>query len=252
MKTLTTLFRHMMAKRLALVGVLPALGLFGYSQAHAADLTLPEELIGATEGFLEFMVEDYLQRSEITARHEIQVNPLDPRLRLAACDSDLTQSLESPAQPVGRVTVRVSCEGSTPWTVFVPAQVRIFRPVVVVKTALRRDSIIGAGDVALVEQDVSLLNRGYVTEVEQVIGRKLTRATRTDQVLTPAMLQLAEAVRRGDQVVISARSGGINVRMQGEALSGGTLGQQISVRNLTSQRVIRARVTGPGQVEVEM
>ena len=242
----------MMAKRLALVGVLPALGLFGYSQAHAADLTLPEELIGATEGFLEFMVEDYLQRSEITARHEIQVTPLDPRLRLAACDSDLTQSLESPAQPVGRVTVRVSCEGSTPWTVFVPAQVRIFRPVVVVKTALRRDSIIGAGDVALVEQDVSLLNRGYVTEVEQVIGRKLTRATRTDQVLTPAMLQLAEAVRRGDQVVISARSGGINVRMQGEALSGGTLGQQISVRNLTSQRVIRARVAGPGQVEVEM
>ena len=242
----------MMAKRLALVGVLPALGLFGYSQAHAADLTLPEELIGATEGFLEFMVEDYLQRSEITARHEIQVNPLDPRLRLAACDSDLTQSLESPAQPVGRVTVRVSCEGSTPWTVFVPAQVRIFRPVVVVRTALRRDSIIGAGDVALVEQDVSLLNRGYVTEVEQVIGRKLTRATRTDQVLTPAMLQLAEAVRRGDQVVISARSGGINVRMQGEALSGGTLGQQISVRNLTSQRVIRARVAGPGQVEVEM
>lgn len=242
----------MMAKRLALVGVLPALGLFGYSQAHAANLTLPEELIGATEGFLEFMVEDYLERSEITARHEIQVNPLDPRLRLAACDSDLTQSLESPAQPVGRVTVRVSCEGSTPWTVFVPAQVRIFRPVVVVKTALRRDSIIGAGDVALVEQDVSLLNRGYVTEVEQVIGRKLTRATRTDQVLTPAMLQLAEAVRRGDQVVISARSGGINVRMQGEALSGGTLGQQISVRNLTSQRVIRARVAGPGQVEVEM
>lgn len=242
----------MMAKRLALVGVLPALGLFGYSQAHAADLTLPEELIGATEGFLEFMVEDYLERSEITARHEIQVNPLDPRLRLAACDSDLTQSLESPAQPVGRVTMRVSCEGSTPWTVFVPAQVRIFRPVVVVKTALRRDSIIGAGDVALVEQDVSLLNRGYVTEVEQVIGRKLTRATRTDQVLTPAMLQLAEAVRRGDQVVISARSGGINVRMQGEALSGGTLGQQISVRNLTSQRVIRARVAGPGQVEVEM
>ncbi|WP_203792454.1 flagellar basal body P-ring formation chaperone FlgA [Aquipseudomonas alcaligenes] len=252
MKTLTTLFRHMMAKRLALVGVLPALGLFGYSQAHAADLTLPEELIGATEGFLEFMVEDYLERSEITARHEIQVNPLDPRLRLAACDSNLTQSLESPAQPVGRVTVRVSCEGSTPWTVFVPAQVRIFRPVVVVKTALKRDSIIGAGDVALVEQDVSLLNRGYVTEVEQVIGRKLTRATRTDQVLTPAMLQLAEAVRRGDQVVISARSGGINVRMQGEALSDGTLGQQISVRNLTSQRVIRARVTGPGQVEVEM
>jgi flagellar basal body P-ring formation protein FlgA len=252
MNALTTLSRRMMAKRLGLAGVLPALGLFGYSALHAAPLTLPEELIGATEGFLEFMVEDYLERSEIPARHEIQVNPLDPRLRLAACDSDLTQHLESPAQPVGRVTVRVSCEGSTPWTVFVPAQVRIFRPVVVLKTPLKRDSVVGPNDIALIEQDIGLLNRGYLTDPAQAIGKKLTRPTQADQVLTPAQLQLAESVKRGDQVVITARSGGISVRMQGEALSGGSLDQQIGVRNLSSQRVVRARVVGPGQVEVEM
>lgn len=239
-----------MAKRLA--AVLPALGLLGYSSLHAAPLTQPEELIGATEGFLEFMIEDYLERSEIQARYEIQVNPLDPRLRLAACDNDLTQSLESPAQPVGRVTVRVSCTGSVPWTVFVPAQVRLFRPVAVVKAPLKRDSIVGAEDIAMIEQDIGLLNRGYVSDPAQAIGKKLTRPAQVDQVLTPAQLQQAESVRRGDQVVIAARSGGINVRMQGEALSGGTLGQQISVRNLSSQRVVRARVIGPGQVEVEM
>jgi len=250
MNALTTLFRRMMAKRLATV--LPALGLFGYSSLQAAPVTLPEELIGATEGFLEFMVEDYLERSEIQARHEIRVNSLDPRLRLAACDSDLTQSLESPAQPVGRVTVRVSCPGSTPWTVFVPAQVRIFRPVVVLKNPLKRDSLIGADDIALIEHDIGLLGRGYLTDPAQAIGKKLTRPAQADQVLTPAQLRLAESVKRGDQVVIAARSGGISVRMQGEALSAGSLGQQISVRNLSSQRVVRARVTGPGQVEVEM
>lgn len=240
----------MMAK--SLVAVLPALGLLGYSSLHAAPLTLPEELIGATEGFLEFMVEDYLERSEIQARHEIQVNPLDPRLRLAACDSDLTQSLESPAQPVGRVTVRVSCPGSAPWTVFVPAQVRIFRPVVVLKTPLKRGSQIGPDDIALIERDVGLLGRGYITDPAQVAGKKLTRPARVDQVLIPAQLSLAESVKRGDQVVIAARSGGIQVRVQGEALSAGSRGQQINVRNLSSQRVVRARVVGPGQVEVEM
>lgn len=242
----------MMAKSLFFAGVVPALGLLGYSSLYAASLTLPEELIGATEGFLEFTVEDYLERSEIPARHEIQVNSIDPRLRLAACDSDLTQSLESPAQPIGRVTVRVSCEGSTPWTVFIPAQVRIFRPVAVLKNPLKRDSVIGPADIAMIEQDVGLLNRGYISDPEQAIGKKLTRPLQADQVLTPNILQVAESVRRGDQVVIAARSGGINVRMQGEALSGGTLGQQINVRNLSSQRVVRARVTGPGQVEVEM
>lgn len=242
----------MMAKRLCNAVVLPALGLLGYQSLHAATQTLPEELIGATEGFLEFMVEDYLERSEIQARYEIKVNPVDPRLRLAACDDDLTQALESPEQPVGRVTVRVSCEGSTPWSVFIPAQVRIFRAVAVLKSPLKRDSIIAPGDIAMVEQDVGLLKRGYIVDPMQVVGRKLTRQLQVDQVITPAQLQMADAIRRGDQVVILASSGGISVRMQGEALSAGTLGQQISVRNLSSQRVIRARVTGPGQVEVEM
>ncbi|MEO4048332.1 flagellar basal body P-ring formation chaperone FlgA [Pseudomonas sp. CAU 1711] len=246
----TTLSRRMMAK--SLLAVLPALGLLGYSSLHAAQLTLPEELIGATEGFLEFAVEDYLKRSEIQARHEIQVSPLDPRLRLASCDSDLTQSLESPTQPIGRVTVRVSCPGSTPWTVFVPAQVRILRPVVVLKTPLKRGSPIGADDIALIERDIGQLGRGYITDPAQAVGKKLTRPARVDQVLIPAQLSLVESVKRGDQVVIAARSGGISVRMQGEALSAGSLGQQISVRNLSSQRVVRARVVGPGQVEVEM
>lgn len=242
----------MMAKRRTLLGVLPALCLLGYNPLQAAALTSPEELIGATEGFLEFTVEDYLERSELQARYEINVNPLDPRLRLAACDSDLTQSLESPAQPVGRVTVRVSCPGSAPWTLFVPAQVHLLLPVVVSTRPLDRETIIGADDITLIEQDIGPLSRGYLTSPELVIGRKMTRALRAGQPLTPALLQVAESIKRGDQVVISARSGAINVRMPGEALSGGTLGQQISVRNLGSQRVIKARVMGPGQVEVEM
>jgi flagella basal body P-ring formation protein FlgA len=53
-------------------------------------------------------------------------------------------------------------------------------------------------------------------------------------------------------VVISARSGTLNVRMPGEALSNGGMSEQIKVKNLNSQRVIKARVTAPGQVEVAL
>ncbi|MBB1519608.1 flagellar basal body P-ring formation chaperone FlgA [Aquipseudomonas guryensis] len=252
MNAITTLSRRLMAKRRTLAGVLPALCLLGYSSLQAGSFTLPEELIGASEGFLEFTVEDYLERSEIQARYEIRINPLDPRLRLAACDSDLTQSLESPVQPVGRVTVRVSCEGSSPWTVFVPAQVRLFRPIVVATRPLKRDQVLGPADVSMIEQDIGPLSRGYLTDAAQAIGKKLTRPLQADQVLTPASLELAESIRRGDQVVITARSGTISVRMPGEALSDGVLGEQINIRNQRSQRTVRARVVGPGQVEVEM
>ncbi len=241
-----------MAKSLRCLAVLPALMALGYSTLTTASVTLPDQLIGETQRFLEQAVEDYLQRSNIQARHEVQINRLDPRLRLPLCDQPLTTTLETPAEPVGRVTMRVRCDGAAPWTVFVPGQVRLYREVVTLVRPVKREGVLGEADIMLAERDVGLLNQGYLTEMEQAIGRKATRAMQPDQVLAPVHIRQAEVIRRGDQVVISARSGGINVRMPGEALSDGAIGKQISVRNQRSQRVVRARVTGPGQVEVSM
>ena len=226
------------------------LALSTYSRADA--FTSPEQLIGVTQGFLEFTVEDYLATSQTEGRYQIQVNNLDPRLRLAQCDKDLTASLESPAQPMGRVTVRVRCEGSSPWTIFVPAQVKLFREVVTVLHPLKRGTIISDDDVVLRERDVGLITQGYMTAVELVVGQKLLRPMVTDQVLTLTHLEQAAVVRKGDQVVINARSGTLTVRMPGEALSDGGLSEQVRVKNLNSKRVIKARITGPGQVEVAL
>lgn len=252
MNTETTTYRRSLAKCRYWLAVVPALLGIGYSTAVSAEATRPEQLIGAGEVFLEQAVSDYLQRSNIAGRHQIQINRLDPRLRLPLCEQPLTTTLESPAEPIGRVTLRVRCDGSSPWTVFVPGQVRLYREVVIASRPLKRDNLLTEMDVLLAERDVGLLNQGYLTTLPQAIGKKLTRPLQPDQVLAPAHVQMADAVRKGDQVVISARSGGISVRMPGEALSDGTVGKQISVRNQRSNRVVKARVVGPGQVEVAM
>ena len=226
------------------------LGVGTYSRADA--FTSPEQLIGVTQGFLEFTVEDYLATSQTEGRYQIQVNNLDPRLRLAHCDKELTATLESPAQPMGRVIVRVRCEGGSPWTIFVPAQVKLFRDVVIVNHPLKRGMVIDYADVILRERDISLINQGYLTATELAVGQKLLRPVITDQVLTLTHLEQVATVRKGDHVVISARSGTLSVKMPGEALSDGGLSEQIRVKNLNSKRVIRARVTAPGQVEVAL
>lgn len=222
------------------------------SAARADNVTLPEQLIGVTQGFLEFTVEDYLATSQIEGRYEIEVNNLDPRLRMAGCDRQLTATLESPAQPLGRVTVRIQCEGAAPWTVFVPAQVRLFREVVTTTRPLKRDSVITEADVALRERDIGAMGQGFLVSVDEAVGMKLIRPTVIDQVLTPVFLEQQALVLKGDHVVIIARSGTLAVRMPGEALAQGGLSEQIRVRNLNSKRVVKARVTGPGQVEVAM
>ena len=220
------------------------------ASARADAFTSPEQLIGVTQGFLEFTVEDYLATSQTEGRYEVQVNNLDPRLRLAHCDKDLTASLESPARPLGRVIVRVRCEGLTPWTIFVPAQVKLFREVVTVNHPLKRGTVVDYADVTLRERDVSQINQGYLTALELAVGQTLLRPMVSDQLLTLTHLEQAAAVRKGDHVVISARSGSLSVRMPGEALSDGGLSEQIRVKNLNSKRVVKARITAPGQVEV--
>ncbi len=252
MKPRTSSSRQPLAICRSLRPVLLALPLLGYSVGAPASVTTPEELIGAAESFLESAVVEYLQRSEIQGRHEISINRIDPRLRLPQCDQALSVRLESPAQPMGRVTLRVRCDGSAPWTVFVPGEVRLFRPVLILTRPMKRKSVLSAADVSLVERDVGQLNQGYLTDPVQAIGKKLTRQLQSEQVLAPNYLEIVDAIRKGDQVVISARSSTVNVRMPGEALSNGAPGEQIQVRNLRSQRVIRARVIGPGQVEVAM
>lgn len=250
MKTHTTNFRRLARH---LYSLLAALCLLAPGARTLADaFTMPEQLIGVTQGFLEFTVEDYLATSQTEGRYEIEVNNLDPRLRMPLCDQQLGANLESPAQPIGRVTVRVRCDGSSPWTVFVPAQVHLYRNVVTMNRALKRDTIIGEGDVSLRERDVGMLKQGFLGELEQAVGQKVVRPTVVDQVLTPAHIENAELINKGDQVVITARTGGLAVRMPGEALSKGALAEQIRVRNLNSKRVVKARVTGPGQVEVSM
>ncbi|TFF06702.1 flagellar basal body P-ring formation protein FlgA [Pseudomonas sp. BCA14] len=249
----TTVSRHLRLRyRRLLCVTMVLLALTAGATARGDNVTLPDLLIGVTQGFLEFTVEDYLATTQTPGRYEIQVNQLDPRLRMPMCDKELTATLESPAQPIGRVTVKVRCEGTSPWTVFVPAQVKLFRDVVVVTRPLKRTGIIGFEDVALRERDISLINQGYLTSVDQAIGQKLTRPMVTDQVITLVHLEQAEVIRKGDQVVISASSGALTVKMPGEALSNGGMSEQIRVKNLNSNRVIKAQVTAPGQVEVAL
>jgi flagella basal body P-ring formation protein FlgA len=214
---------------------------------------LIDQLIGATTQFLEREIETYLERSLRDARYEVRVNRLDNRLRLPLCpEGALSAELESPAEPVGRVTVRLSCESEVRWRLFVPAEVSLFQPVLVTTRPLPRHGVIAPKDVTLMERDVGLLNNAYLTQLDQVSGLRLRRAVTADTVLAPNHLEQQEVVKRGDKVVISAANTQVSVRMPGEALENGNLGSQIRVRNVRSGRVVKGRVTGPGQVEVAM
>jgi len=208
-------------------------------------LAAGDGVIGAVQVFLERSAQKYTQQNHLQARPKVRVEPLDARLREPRCTKPLQLSLEG-RQALGRVSVRVRCAAPN-WTLLLPAQVQIHAKVLAASRPLKRGERLMPADFYPVERDIGTLQKGFLTDIRAIENQQLTRTLSAGQVLLASHLKAAQLVARGEQVQILWHSSGIQVQMSGEALSGGSLGQQIRVRNLASQRVVRARVSAPGQ-----
>ncbi|MCC7413262.1 MAG: flagellar basal body P-ring formation protein FlgA [Gammaproteobacteria bacterium] len=182
----------------------------------------------------------------------VSVARLDPRLRLAACPVALDAFLPPGTNGGSISTVGVRCGGGKPWVLYVPVTVHRLREVAVLVRSVPRGAVLGAADLRLERTDVGALTQGYYRAEELPVGMVLRRALAAGTVLMPQHLETRLAVRRGERVILTADVGGAVVRMTGEALANGAVGDTVRVRNLTSRRVVEGTVADGGVVEVRL
>lgn len=188
--------------------------------------------------------------SQDGARVVVEADQIDHRLRLVRCESPLAVSIPAGRRSSRRVTAEVRCLGPRSWQIYVPARVVVYQDVVVAARAMSRGSVLAEGDVKLAEQDTSTLPYGFILRTEHAIGSRLRRDINAGKAVTPAMLETPALIKRGQQVTLEARNGGMVVRTAGVAKSDGVKGQVISVENTSSQRVVHAIVRSGKTVEV--
>ncbi len=201
--------------------------------------------------FMAGHLEDLNQQYGKTVSTSFKIGALDARLNMPDCPSPLTVELKS-STTVGHTNVRVSCQHSSPWTIFIPVTVNLYRQVVTTLTPISKGTIVTQQHLQTRKVAVGSLNGTYYTEVNALVGMQAKRNIRADTAVLETFLELPVLVKRGEAVVMSAKSGSLMVKMQGTALKDGHGGEQIRVRNTQSKRIINARVTGPGQVAVAM
>lgn len=235
-------------KRLIFILTFLSLGIAGTAQAGVG----AKQLRRAVTDFLAGKRAELLANYTAGTRLEYRINPLDSRLQLADCDQPLALDVKD-LSPVGnRLNVHVRCPGSARWALYVPVTLAIWQPVVVVKRPLARGAVISAADLELEEQDVATLNSPYFSSIQEAAGSVARRPLAAGSPLLASQIEAPLLVQRGQTVVLSARQGTLQVKMNGVAESDGRRGDRISVRNSQSQRLIEGRVTGPGQVEVTL
>jgi len=175
---------------------------------------------------------------------------LDRRIRLPACGQPLEASVPFRARSSARVTARVQCAGPKPWKLHVPVQLSVFQQVVVTKRAMPRDSVLTAADISLAERDTGELDYGFLSAAADAVGQQLRRPLAAGEAVTPGHLEMPALVKRGQQVILQARSGGLDIRMAGVAQEDGVRGQVIGVVNESSGREVEAIVRSAKSVEV--
>ena len=182
----------------------------------------------------------------------LQAAPLDPRLRVAACDRDLTGAITNGGQVRAQTTVGVRCEGQVRWTVYTSVSVESETTVLIARRALPRDAEVTAADFTVETRWVPGFASAYVRAPAALAGQRLGRGIGAGEALAAEVLAPANLIHRGQQVVLLAHAGGLEVRMTGIALGDGRASQRIRVQNQSSQRVVEGVVLSSNEIEIPL
>jgi len=98
--------------------------------------------------------------------------------------------------------------------------------------------------------DLTQLERGVFTDLEQVIGKVTKTAVSGGTPLRSDQLRAAAVVVQGQQVRVVFSGAGFNVSSEGRALGNAGVGEPVQVRS-ASGKLLKGIVTGPGVVQVQ-
>ncbi len=190
------------------------------------------------------------QNINLPGEYEVNLMPLDSRLRLPQCIDPLEAYTTGDRIKAGRATIGVRCNTGKKWSIFTSAIIKTYQMIVVLAHPVQRGEIITRQHLAIEKREVSNLREDFVTEFELVENKQVTRQLNSGTILSLRNLVEPKLIKRGDKVVISTTKSNFSIKMGGIAMMDGTKGQRIRIKNQNSGRLINATVIKPGLVSV--
>lgn len=227
--------------------IVPFILILMISPGHAADEWEDHRnLIRSATEFLEGLPPVDTNQTHVV----IKPGKLDARLKLRACQVPIESGQLGNQKQMGRVMVEVRCNDDKPWKVRIPLMVSVYVPVAVASKPLSRKQHISRSDIIFEDRDISKINRGYYSNIDDIIGRVTRNQIRAGVVINPGQIRPPYLVLRGQTVRIIVKTPSYQVAMDGTALSDGAQGEVIKVKNIRSEKVVEGLVTARGIVQV--
>ncbi|MCJ8313693.1 MAG: flagellar basal body P-ring formation protein FlgA [Saccharospirillaceae bacterium] len=152
---------------------------------------------------------------------------------------------------LGSLSLKAICKSSN-WKMYIPVYVGKLERIITLKTNVDRGEELTSSDLSFTILDVGKLTKGYFTDLSQLKEKKAVRHLIAGHVLNPLMVDDVDLVTKGDSVLIMVVKGVLKVQMPGIALASGKRGKQISVKNRSSNRIVKAVIKEKGLVEINI
>lgn len=245
---LSSLYKQLLKTLFSLLLLLMALQFapISFAKALYENKSLYEDIESIRHDVAKMLEEHYAQSKDDT-RIEINIANLDSRLQLARCAESKTMKINSSKRFASNISVRISCQGQAPWSIFVPVKIDFYQKVAVTTRDIFKDEIITTADVTLQESNISNTGFGFAKKIEPLIGHAVTRNLTAGSIVRLSQISDPVVVNRGDKITLESSISGLTVAASAIAMSKGKVGDQIRVKNQQSKRVIEAYITAPGK-----
>lgn len=197
-------------------------------------------------------LEEYLY-NELSNRYHgsivIKPTKIDNRFKLKHCDAPYDYSLPAKASIGSRTTVLISCS-SPYWSMYLPVDVAVYNDAVVNKRPISRGETITVDDLTMQKANITTLSHGFFDNINDVAGLSATQNIKMNTIIKPRLIEKPIIISRGDLVSIIGKARGFEIRTSGIAMTDGTMGSSIQVKNTSSKKIIDGIVAGAGKIIV--
>jgi flagella basal body P-ring formation protein FlgA len=200
------------------------------------------------------------------SRFETLAAPVERSVHLSG-DARLVQAFPVANQvlPVGRVSLAVKSAIVTPSYVNVPIEIDVngsflrqifvgYRVERYVQTAIATHDLVPGTVLSASDLRMSrIVYTGQQTNgMDALIGRQVNEAVRSGAPVPIEMTQVNQIVKAGQTVTLIVDDGGVSVAADVVANTSGGLGEQVSVYNPQTHKVLTGTVVGPDRVELNL
>ena len=130
------------------------------------------------------------------------------------------------------------------------ATIKAFDRIVVSRGAFKKGYCLRKDDVYLTLMDVQRIPDGTVKDIDQVVGKPLTRSVIANMQLTSGMVSETPIVKRGQKVTLLVESENFKITAPGEIKANSSVGRAVKAVNLASKKIVTGLLIDENTVKV--